>query len=139
MSEQAYVSGHDVEMLLGALELIEERGWFDADAWDWFDIEAEISDWDDYRELLHRDIPEAIEEICRAVNAYASVYHLRDGVDMPEYIVLVEWNGKRYTLMLDLDVDCDDEECTATVLIVDGEKGWVDIPVYYHQAPWVSA
>jgi len=137
MSEQTYVSEHDVETLLDALELIEESGVFDSNvAWDWFDIEAEIKDWDDYREFLHRDIPEAIEEICRAVNAHASVYHLKDGVDMPEYIVLIEHNGKRYTLMLDLDIDCDDEACGATVLIVNGEKGWIEIPVYYHPVPW---
>jgi hypothetical protein len=137
MSEQAYVSERDVETLLDALELIDRKGFFNSNvAWDWFDIEAEIRSEDDYRELLHRDIPEAIEEICRAVNAYASVYHLKDGVDMPEYIVLIEKDGKRYTLMLALDMECDDEGCTATVLIVDGERGWVDIPVYYHSVPW---
>jgi hypothetical protein len=133
MSEQIYVSEHDVEILLDALELIDSEGVFDSNtAWDWFAIETETLSENGYVELLHHDIPSIISEICRAVDAYASVYHLRDNVDMPEYIVLVERDGKRYTLMLALDMECDDEGCTATVLITNGEKEWIDIPVYYH-------
>jgi len=135
-TQASYATERDVKTLLDALELIDERGWFDADAWDWFDIDAEIMDWDNYKEFLHSDIPQVIRDICRAVDAYASIYHLRDDVGMSEYIVLIEKDGKRYTLMLDLDMDCDDGECTATVWIVDGEKGWIDIPVYYHPVPW---
>jgi len=135
-TQASYATEDDVKTLLDALELIDERGWFDADAWDWFDIDAEIMDWDNYKEFLHSDIPQVIRDICRAVDAYASIYHLRDDVGMSEYIVLIEKDGKRYTLMLDLDMDCDDGECTATVWIVDGEKGWIDIPVYYHPVPW---
>jgi hypothetical protein len=133
VSEQIYVSEHDVETLLDALELIDSEGVFDSNvAWDWFAIETETLSENDYVELLHHDIPSLIYWICRAVDAYASVYHLKDGLDMPEYIVIIERDGKRYTLMLGLDIECDDEGCTATVLITDGEKGWIDIPVYYH-------
>jgi hypothetical protein len=138
VAEQAYVSELEVETLLEALELIDSSGFFDSnEAWEWIEFEDEIKSEDDYKELIHRAIPNAIEDICRAVNAYASVYHLKDGVDMPEYIVLIEKDGKRYTLMLDLDIECYDEVCAATVLIVNGEKGWIDVPVYYHEVPWL--
>ena len=112
---------HEVLTLLDALEEIGRHGYFDA--WDWFDIEVEY--WEDYESVIHNDIPEAIKDIITSANASVyNIYHLRDSVRMPEYVVLLEWNGEKYALELDI-IDC-------TIYIVGGMKGWAEIPPYYH-------
>jgi hypothetical protein len=121
-------------VLLEALEEIKKRGFFDHNSpWELFDMEIET--WDDYEDLLHEDIPSEIREICKRIGATASIYHLRDDVGMPEYIILIERDGEEYTLMLGLSEDfCDDDEGPAlyTILITDGLRGWVEPPIYYH-------
>jgi hypothetical protein len=117
------------ETLLVALREIRKRGYFDHDAWDWFDIEVEIDNWEDHETVLHNDIPEAIEDIVKSANVTIyNIYHLKDDVKMPEYIVLLEWDGEDYTLELDIT----EEDGAYTVFIVGGMKGWVEIPPYYH-------
>jgi hypothetical protein len=119
---------HEVVTLLDVLGEIKRRGYFARDAWDWFEIE-EISDFEDYETILHNDIPGVIVDIARSANvSIYNIYHLKDDVKMPEYIVLLEWDGEEYTL--ELDVIMEDDACT--VFIVGGEKGWVEIPPYYH-------
>ncbi len=119
---------HEVKTLLDALEEIKEHGYFASDAWDWFEIE-EINDYEDFETFLHSDIPRVIVDIARSANvSIHNIYHLRDDVKMPEYIVLLEWDGEEYTL--ELDVITEGDACT--VFIVGGEKGWVEIPPYYH-------
>jgi hypothetical protein len=116
---------YEVLTLLDALEEIERRGYFDH-AWDWFDIgDSEEYEREDYEAILHNVIPEVIMDIANDAGVYVyNIYHLKDDVKMPEYIVLLEWDGERYTIELDI-VDC-------TIYIVDGMKGWVEIPPYYH-------
>jgi hypothetical protein len=126
-------------VLLKALEEIRRNGWFNRNVpWELFEVEAEIRDWDDYERLLHEDIPSEIREVCKKIRATASIYHLKDDVNLPEYIVLIKRGRGKCTLMLGLsDETCydDGEEEPIyyyTVLIVDGVKGWVEVPVYYH-------
>jgi hypothetical protein len=130
---------YEVRTLLNAIKRIEEKGWFNCDPWVWFDIEAEVNSWDDYEKLLHNDVPEEVTAICKEAGLSAEVHHLRDDVDLWEYIVLLsDDNGREYTLMLNITEDfCDDGEGPQlyTVWIVDGEKGLLKVPVYYHQVP----
>jgi hypothetical protein len=132
----------DVRTLLDAIKIIERNGCFNCEPWDWFDVEAEVKDWDDYRELLHKDVPEEITTICREAGLSAEVYHLKDGVDLWEYVVLLsDDNGREYTLMLNVTEEfCDNGEGPALyrVWIVDGTKGSAKAPVYYHQVPLYS-
>jgi len=116
--------------LIEALELISKHGFFNTNSpYELMTYEdTEFNDWDDYTNFLHREIPNDIWEICKKVNAQVSIYHLKDDVTMPEFIVLIEKDGKRYTLMLDI-VD----NGNIDVVIVDGVLGWIEIPVYYHE------
>jgi len=117
---------HEVLTLLDALEEIGRHGYFDH-AWDWFDIEVE--DWEDYESVLHNDIPEAIKDIITSANASVyNIYHIKDEIRLPEYIVLLEWGGEDYTLELDIT----GEDGAYTLFIVGGMKGWAEIPPYYH-------
>jgi hypothetical protein len=115
---------YEVLTLLDALEEIERHGYFDH-TWDWFDIEDLEEDYEDYEALLHKDIPDIITDIANDADvSIYNIYHLKDEVRMPEYLILLEWNGEKYTLKLDI-VDC-------TIYIVDGMKDWAEIPPYYH-------
>jgi len=116
--------------LIETLELIERNGFFNTNSpYELITYEdTEFNDWDDYTNFLHTEIPNDIREICKKVNAQVSIYHLKDDVTMPEFIVLIEKDGKRYTLMLDI-VDYG----SIDVVIVDGVFGWIEIPVYYHE------
>jgi hypothetical protein len=119
----------EIKTLLDALREIRKRGYFDSEVWDWFDIEVEINDWEDHETVLHNDIPEAIEDIARSANVSVhNIYHLKDEIRLPEYILLLEWDGEGYTLELDVLR----EDGAYTIFIVGGMKGWAVIPPYYH-------
>jgi hypothetical protein len=124
-----------MDVLIEVLKEIDEVGRFDHEPWDWFEVEAEVEDWEDYGRLLHEDIPNMIVENCGKIDATASIYHLKDDVNMPEYVVLIDKDGEKYTLMLGItDDEYDDGSYrTYTIWIMDGLKGWIEVPVNYHQ------
>jgi hypothetical protein len=114
--------------LLDALEEIKRRGYLD-EVYDWFDIEYDEGE--DYETILHNVIPETIIDIANDADiTIHNIYHRKDDVKMPEYIILAEWNGEKYTLELDI--------LDYTVYIVGGMKGWTEIPPYYHPIYYIN-
>ena len=68
--------------------------------------EYEIDNDNDYINLIHRDIPEAIRDILSKIGIEnIEIYHLKDDVQAYEYIVT---NG-RLTFFIDIDKECCEE------------------------------
>jgi hypothetical protein len=113
-----------VMALLNALEEIQEVG-YSYLAWDLLDTSDLEKVYDSHGTVLHRGIPSVIADMARDANVTVHrIYHLIDGVKMPEYLVLVEWNGEKYTLELDI-IDY-------ILYVIGGTKGWIEIPPCYH-------
>jgi hypothetical protein len=96
----------------------------------------ENMDWDLYDELLHKHIPEALRDLLQEAGITAALYHLKDDVQLPEYIAegIAEVDGERVPVVLLLEVDVDCESGEATLLgatVYKGELAEGILP-YYH-------
>jgi hypothetical protein len=97
----------------------------------------EDMDWDLYDELLHEWVPEALKELLSEAGVRnAAVYHLKDDVQLPEYLAegIAEVDGDRFPVVLSLEVDVDHECGEVTLLgatIYKGELAEGILP-YYH-------
>ena len=124
----------DAKELLELLDIIDKEGRFNRDVWTWIKWEevGEFKDDDDLDKFLHEEVPEVIKSVAREIGARAYVYHKKDAVPGPEYIVLLKRGGKKYTLEVDCDPYEPEEKGTCTLFIVDAWRGWSEPTVHYH-------
>jgi hypothetical protein len=124
--------------LLEVLEEIDRYRYFDTNVpWEWIEWEeVEFKDDQDFADFIHREVPEAIKEVAKEIDAEAYVYHKKDDVPGSEYIVQIYWEGKKYTLYVDY-YPHDLEEGRFILYIVEGERDWYEPSVYYHPVPWL--
>lgn len=73
--------------------------------------EAEIRNYKDYEEILHKDIPDLLKEASKHAGYTCTVYHLKDDVNLPEYVLeCVDEKGNEVTFEVDVNFDCFEEE-----------------------------
>jgi len=91
-----------------------------------------IEDWKDYGVLLHEDIPSVLREMLRECGAkVVGLYHLKDDVQLPEYVAEIRFGDGVYTA--EFDVDIDTEAGVVTLLAVRLVHGMVSgLLPYYH-------
>ena len=91
-----------------------------------------IEDWDSYSVLLHRDIPQALREVLGECGVgLLGLYHLKDDVQLPEYVAEICFGDGVYTA--EFDVDIDTEAGVVTLLAVRLVHGMVSgLLPYYH-------
>ena len=100
-------------------------------------IEAVVvsnADWNDYRELLHKDIPSALADVLSGAGLRdCRIYFLKDDVSLPDYIAECrDVDGRN--VALELGVNYDDEVGEVELLWLRAYKDahWTpNILVYY--------
>jgi hypothetical protein len=90
----------------------------------------------DYDTLLHKDIPNALREIFEECGMeLLALYHLKDDVNLPEYVAKVRLENETHAteLTIELDVDIDMEAGEVTLLAMRLTRGAADgLLPYYH-------
>jgi len=91
-----------------------------------------IEDWKDYGVLLHEDIPQVLREVLGECGVeLLGLYHLKDDVQLPEYVAEIRFGDGVYTA--EFDVDIDTEAGVVTLLAVRLVHGMVSgLLPYYH-------
>ena len=80
------------------------------------DLET-IESWDDYGTLLHEDIPNVLKRIFKECGVeLLGLYHLKDDINLPEYVAEVRIGNE--TCAIELDVDIDTEAGEVVLLAV---------------------
>jgi len=106
---------------------------------DWVEIEEvliedldPVRDWDDYRALLHRDIPQALRKVLGECAEILGLYHLKDELCLPEYVA--ELNLDDEVVTAEIDVSVDDEAGEVTLLAIRLTPGLAPagLLAYYH-------
>jgi len=94
------------------------------------DIETE----QDYVKALHEWLPQLIREKLEKLGFYTiAIYHLKEDRPLPEYVVVAEYQGKTYTISVDIDYSPELNEFTIVNVEIDEGEPSPLVLVYYHQ------
>ena len=106
---------------------------------DWVEIEEvliedldPVRDWDDYRALLHRDIPQALRKVLGECAEILGLYHLKDELCLPEYVAELSFSGNVYTAELDVCVDAEVSEVTLLAVRLTPGLAPAGLLAHYH-------
>jgi len=103
------------------------------------DLPEEV-DWELHAEVLHEWVPEALRELMSEAGVRnVAVYHLKDDIQAPEYVVdgVAELDGReaRVTIYLDVLVDYESGEATLLYARVFAGEPPASLLPYYHPVP----
>lgn len=85
--------------------LIAEGRYGEVEMWVNIYEEAHIRDDEDYVELVEKDIPSELDRMLRESGLQCKIYYLKDDVNLPNYMAVCSYDGKKALVGLDVDID----------------------------------